>query len=229
VARGAVIAAATLAAAAGVGQWLGRAGGSTRIERRRPMPLDGVVPQPTVTTCHGITIPAPPEEVWPWLAQMGWHRAGWYTYRWVDRALFPANLPSAQHLIPELQFPLSVGDRIPDGPPDTAYFVVAHVDPPRLLVLHSTTHVPVTWRARFGAAINWLWTFSLEEQDGGTRLVLRTRGRTAPWWLTAGYLTVLVPADFVMAGSMLRGIRDRVMRERVAAAATGTAPDRTGS
>ena len=56
--------------------------------------------------------------MWPWLVQMGWGRAGWYTARWVDRLLFPANGPSATQIIPELQS-LDVGDFIPDGAPET--------------------------------------------------------------------------------------------------------------
>jgi hypothetical protein len=73
-----------------------------------------------VVTNHAITIPAPPARVWPWLVQMGWHRRGRYTARWVDRLLFLGNWPSATRLVPELQRPLRAGDRIPDGPPDTA-------------------------------------------------------------------------------------------------------------
>jgi uncharacterized membrane protein len=105
---------------------------------------------------------------------------------------------------------LRVGDVIPDGPPGTASFQVEYVAPARLLVLHSTTHVPLEWRQRFGAAIDWVWTFHLSRVDGGTRLLLRTRGRIRPWWLTAGYVGLLVPADHVMATSMLTGIKRRV-------------------
>jgi len=35
-------------------------------------------------TTHAITIEAQAPEVWPWLVQMGWGRAGWHTYRWVN-------------------------------------------------------------------------------------------------------------------------------------------------
>ena len=56
--------------------------------------------------------------------------------------------------------------------------MVEHLDPPSLLVLHSTTHVPAGWRTRLGAAIDWAWTFALGSTgDGGTRLLLRVRGR----------------------------------------------------
>jgi hypothetical protein len=204
---------AALVAWAGVmaaGQWLGRTAGSTRSERGRLLPGDELVDNPTVVTNHGVTIPVSPEQVWPWLVQMGWHRGGWYTARWVDRLLFPANWPSATRLVPELQQPLRVGDHLPDGPPGTAWFVVEHVDPPHLLVLHSTTHLPASWQARLDAAIDWTWTFTLTGTDeGGTRLLLRVRGRPRPWWLTAAYVAALVPADHLMAGSMLTGIRRR--------------------
>jgi hypothetical protein len=209
VAAGAAVAASAVA----VGQWLGRTAGSTRAERRRPLPGDELVGSPIWVTNHAITIPAPPGQVWPWLVQMGWHRGGFYTAEWVDRLLFPANWPSATELVPELQRPLSVGDQIPDGPPGTAWYVVEQVDPPHLLVLHSTTHLPAAWRDRLGASIDWTWTFVLDDDgDGGTRLQLRVRAWTRPWWLTAAYLATLVPADYIMAGSMLAGIRRRVQQ-----------------
>jgi hypothetical protein len=103
-----------------------------------------------------------------------------------------------------------VGDTVPDGPPGTAEFVVVEVDAPFALVLRSTTHLPPAWREKFGAEIDWTWSFRLTELPvGRTRLQLRVRGRTAPRWLTAIYLATIVPADYVMAGGMLRGIKRR--------------------
>ena len=62
----------------------------------------------------------------------------------------------------------------------------------------------------FGAEIDWTWSFRLSELPvGRTRLQLRVRGRTAPRVLTATYLATIVPADYVMAGGMLRGIKRR--------------------
>ena len=102
-----------------------------------------------------------------------------------------------------------VGDTIPDGPPGTAEYVVVVVDAPHTLVLRSTTHLPSTWREKFGAEIDWTWSFRLAELPGGrTRLQLRVRGRTAPRWLTATYLATIIPADYIMAGGCCAGSND---------------------
>jgi hypothetical protein len=186
--------------------YLGATWGSTREERRRSLRSDELVPDPMVVTNHGITIRAHADDVWPWLVQMGWHRAGWYTYRWVDRLLFPANAPSADRILPELQG-LAVGDHVPDGPPERAcFFVVETLDRPSMLVLHSRSHLP-PWPP--DAWLDWVWTYVLEERDDGVRVALRTRASLGPPWLAAAYRASLW-TDFVMARSHLRGIRSRV-------------------
>jgi hypothetical protein len=203
---------AAVAAAVGYAalQELGRSYGSTPAERRRPLPGDELCPDPQLRTTHATTVDAPPDHVWPWLVQMGWGRGQWYTARWVDRLLFPANPPSADVLVPALQH-LAVGDRVLDGPPEAhCAFVVRQVQPGRTLVLHSTEHLPPGWAERFGAGIDWSWAFVLEPVDGGrTRFLFRTRARLRPWWVRAVYLVVGVPADFVMSRQMLRGVRAR--------------------
>ena len=122
---------------------LGRTYGSTAREWQARMPGDDIVFKPQFVATHGITIDAAPERVWPWLVQMGWHRGGWYTARWVDKLLFPANRASADHIVEELQ-DLQVGDFVPDGSPETyCGFVVEQLERPQLLVLHSTSHLPL--------------------------------------------------------------------------------------
>ncbi|MGY1701874.1 hypothetical protein [Geodermatophilus sp. SYSU D00766] len=214
--RTSLVVAAVVGGYAGL-QWLGRAYGATRAERRRPLPGDGLCAHPQMVTTHAVTIDAPPEHVWPWLVQMGWGRGQWYTARWVDRLLFPANGPSADVLVPEWQ-ELAVGDRVLDGPPEAdCAFVVDDLDPPRYLVLHSREHLPPGWADRFGAGVDWTWVFVLEPVAGGrTRFLFRTRVRLSPWWVTAVYWTVMVPADLVMSRQMLRGVRKRAERTTAA-------------
>jgi hypothetical protein len=69
---------------------LGQTYGSTPEERELRLLGDEIVSAPQVVTNHAITIDAPPDCVWPWLAQMGWHRAGWYTARWVYNCCSPS-------------------------------------------------------------------------------------------------------------------------------------------
>jgi hypothetical protein len=169
------------------------------------------VPRPGLVTNHAATLDAPPQEVWPWLTQVGWHRAGWYTPRWVDRLLFPDNRPSADLLDPALVRHLEPGDTIPDGPRGTARFVVEIADAPRVLVLHSTTHLPQGWADRYGASLDWVWTFTLDPVGTGrTRMLIRNRGSVHPWWIDLGYRAAIVPTDHVMATGMLRGLQRRV-------------------
>ncbi|HEY3409514.1 MAG TPA: hypothetical protein VGK53_15190 [Propionicimonas sp.] len=205
-----------IAAIAAVGGYaalyrLGLASGSTPAERSRALPGDELISRPSLVTNHAATLPAPPEEVWPWMTQVGWHRAGWYTPRWVDRLLFPDNWPSADHLDPRFVRELAAGDSVPDGAPGTAEFIVELADAPRTLVLHSRTHLPPGWDERFGAELDWVWTFSFAPEPGGcTRMLIRNRGFVRPLWLDLAYRGVIVPADHIMATGMFQGLTRRL-------------------
>ena len=191
-------------------QWLGRTSGSTHRERAAHRPGDEVVERPHFVTDHAVTIDASPAEIWPWLVQMGWHRAGWYTARWVDLLLFPANEASADRIHDEWQS-LAVGDEVPDGAPETeCFFVVRELEPSRHLVLHSRSHLPPDFRDRFRASIDWTWSFSLDDLgQRRTRFHFRSRARLEPWWLSTAYLLAIVPADHIMGRQMLNGVKAR--------------------
>jgi hypothetical protein len=189
---------------------LGRTYGSTAQERLAHVPGDDIIAEATVQTDHAVTIDAPPSAVWPWVAQMGWGRAGWYTARWVDRLLFPANGPSADRVIPDLQ-DIDVGTFIPDGPPETECGLhVVSIEPGRSLVLRSNSHLPMSWRER--ATLDWTWTFVLTPLDDGQRCRYHFRSRwvTSPWWFSAAGWLGIVPADFVMSRDHLHGVKQRV-------------------
>jgi hypothetical protein len=190
-------------------QVLGRVAGTTGAERRQRLPGDELVDSATLVTEHAIDVAAEPEEVWPWLMQLGWHLGGYHTPQW-STGLCSPNWPSLDRIDPALVRDLRAGDLIPDGPPGAAFFRVATAEPPHVLVLRSTTHVPQGWKP-YGAEIDWTWYLALSRlAPQRTRVRLRVRGRTAPWWLTALYRAGVPPADYVMAMGMLRGLKRRV-------------------
>jgi hypothetical protein len=148
------------------------------LEKRRPLPVDTLVPEPIFASTHAITIDAPPDRVWPWIAQMGSGRAGWYSWDAIDNG----GAPSRTRIVPEFQS-VARGDIMPAVPGAKDAFVVAAVDPPRDLVLT----VP---DGHGGTAVGW--EHVLEALPGGrTRLIVR--GRASSRWLALGSATP--PAD----------------------------------
>jgi hypothetical protein len=187
---------------------------ATALEERRPLPVDDLVPDPLFTSTHAITIDAPPEQVWPWIAQMGAGRAGWYSWDAIDNGA----TPSATSIRPELQ-KVVPGDIMPAVPGATDAFVIATVNPPRELALT----VP---DGHGGNAV--AWEHVLDRLAGGrTRLIVR--GRASSHWLDLARAepppghrrifierayAVLAFAGFghrIMEARHLRGIRRRSM------------------
>jgi uncharacterized protein YndB with AHSA1/START domain len=101
----------------------------TVLDKRRSLPGDAMISAPIFTSTHAITINAPPEQVWPWIAQMGSGRAGWYSWDAIDNGR-----PSSMSIVPALQTVIR-GDIMAAVPGAQDAFVVATVDPPRDLVL----------------------------------------------------------------------------------------------
>jgi len=86
--------------------------GATDDEVRRPLPGDEEIPKPTIQSTRAITIAAPPQDVWPWIAQIGYvayGRAGWYAFDFWDANAGRGR--SSWRLLPEAQ-QLQVGLRI---------------------------------------------------------------------------------------------------------------------
>jgi hypothetical protein len=178
-----------------VRRWFSR-WGTTPEELGRVMPGDGLIPDPTDMSMQSVTVNAPPEDIWPWLVQIGYRRGGLYSYDWLDRLFGFLDRPSATRILPEFQ-ELAVGDKIPWGH-DTELTVGA-LEPLRALALSYEAY-----------GFNWVWQFGLYPRDDHrTRLV--TRGTEhAPskllWWLA---MRIMEPASFVMTRRFLLGIKER--------------------
>ncbi|WP_336711121.1 hypothetical protein [Arthrobacter sp. USHLN218] len=154
--------------------------GSTAAERAMRLAGDDVPADVPEHYTKGVTIEADPEDVWPWLVQIGDRRAGFYSYDWLERLLFPGlvhyaeRTHSARRIHPELQ-DLRVGDRINTG---------------SVGKLSVGTEVTVLEPGR--ALVVGTWAFILQPMRGGrTRLLVRDRD--------TGWLRLLVPRRFALA------------------------------
>ena len=190
--------------------------GATQEEVAETYPGDGLLPDADSSTTMATTLPAPPERVWPWLVQMGFDRAGWYSWDRLDRG----GTPSARRIVPEWQH-LEEGQRLAATPDGETWFDVALVEPGRTLVLRSDIDV-VEGHSRESQAgplprvyLNGTWGFHLRPtEDGGTRLVVRTRGKGRPRRLLRPFdFLVGEPAHFIMQTRQFHGLRQRVGAE----------------
>jgi hypothetical protein len=71
--------------------------GATAEEVARVYPYDDAFEHPEWNATRAVTVEARPEQIWPFLVQIGWGRAGWYGYDWVDNG----GRPSTWELLPE--------------------------------------------------------------------------------------------------------------------------------
>jgi hypothetical protein len=129
--------------------------GATRAESAGVLPGDDLVLARWQTTRAG-TLAAPPEDVWPWLVQLGFGRAGWYSYDWRQRAARVGDFAqggSARSVLAQFQ-PLVAGDSVPLSADRGLTAVV--VDPPRALVLRMTMNALSVHQP--GTVIAWSWT-----------------------------------------------------------------------
>lgn len=111
VARGVAAVAAVSAVPVLYAAWIRRrllTRGATRDEITRAWPGDELIPDSDTPDCTmATTLTAPPEQVWPWLVQMGVGRAGWYSWDRLDND----GKPSAGRIVPECHG-LEVGQRL---------------------------------------------------------------------------------------------------------------------
>lgn len=177
--------------------------GATDAEVRGALPGDELVAHPDVTTTRATTVHAPAAAVWPWIAQIGQGRGGFYSYDAVEN-LLGLDIHSAERIVPEWQS-VAVGMTIRLAP--EVPLTVALVEPGRALVLRGA--VPVGGTAM---PYDFTWAFVLcEGDDGPTRLVIRERYGYLTWWARLIVEPVSL-VSVVMTRRMLRGIRERVER-----------------
>jgi hypothetical protein len=193
--------------------------GATDAEVRRSLPGDDLVPDPKCGYTQALTIKASVSEVWPWLVQIGYKRAGWYSHDFLHRLMGIAGSVddehgSAKRIIPELQ-DLKVGDVVEIAP--GMGYVVAGIKPEQALILQSRVDTG-KWESLSSSdplpekylSSSWVW-FLEEIDEKTTRLIVRVRSDCNPGLLST--LSVGIPNELgslVMQPKTLRVLKQRV-------------------
>lgn len=184
--------------------------GASEDEARMPLPGDELLPQADVQNDRACTIHAPLAAVWPWIAQLGQDKAGFYSFEMLEN-LAGCQITGATRIHPEWQN-TAPGDHFRLHP-DVA-LRVAQVEPDHYLVVTS----------QGGAApgemdFEMTWTFHLSptEQASGepaARFLLRERYEThskRTWVMIQ--VTSIVSA--IMTWRMMSRLKDLATDESV--------------
>src|SRR3954453_10171560 len=213
-----------------------RAWGVDPSEMELALPGDELVAEPNAIETRGVTIEAPVAKVWPYLVQMGFGRAGWYSYEVLD-----SKVKGAENVVPELQ-KLEEGDVMPISPGGGG-FVVKTVEFERALVLYTDTATaraqaeqevseaapgsPMYGMKMSGASFpefSASWAFYLKPTDDGkTRLIERFRAKTPGRGPATAVLGEVMGTGIVlMTRKQMLGIKERAERGEMAAIAAPT-------
>jgi len=175
--------------------WMDRWGATTD-EISASLSGDELVSSPRYVYNRAVTVHATPEQIYPWLVQMGAEKGGMYSYSWFETNVLRCELINADLIHEEWQ-DLKVGDKVKMcpgtwGPPA---YEVAMIDPNQAVVLGHQENGQWTD----------VWQFILvSREDGTTRLLIRGRNT-----LTGLLWDVIRPGEFVMMRGMMLGIKER--------------------
>lgn len=179
--------------------------GATETDRAQTLPGDEIVPDARGTT-RAITIAAPADEIWPWVAQLGHDRAGFYSYEILED-LAGCQMPRATEILPGAQ-EWRPGDSLWMYPPDKLDGVGSA---PLLAMVPGRALAFGTWRAGspHDRPPEGSWAFVVEPVGEDTsRLLVRSRATDPPSALGRAFdRGFFEAAHFVMERRMMEGIR----------------------
>jgi hypothetical protein len=177
--------------------------GATTAELSAALPGDDIVPGANIRTTKAVTIQATPEEIYPWLLQIGVDRGGMYSYDGLEN-IFGLHVRTAEHIIPAYQ-EVQTGDFWRFTPkdyvlnPGPGLYVRQLIENEAVLLCFGMEDKPQE------ACID-SWQFVLQpEEDGSTRLLLRSNMAMEPDLPIK--LTYYI--QFVMERKMLLTLRER--------------------
>jgi hypothetical protein len=178
--------------------------GATDAEVRRVLAGDEILPNATVQETRAITIDARVEDVWPWVAQLGQDRGGFYSFDLLENVV-GCEMPTVDRLRPEKQS-WKPGDKLWMYPPEKAGgvgFATLRVYLPGR-ALGFGTHVP----GSPSSVEDGSWSFVVEPIDEShTRFLVRGRGVGRSLLGTAFDAAIFEPIHFVMERRTMIGIQ----------------------
>jgi hypothetical protein len=188
--------------------------GATDEELAAPYPHAELVREGKRSPTMAVTIGAPPDQVWPWLVQLGWDRGGWYSWDRLDNA----GRPSATEVHPEWQ-DVAVGDQLSFwalGRRIDAYRIGV-LEPSRFFGLYGYTDLRGRWldphQPRPEAYMEAIWGFQLNELPGErTRLVVSGYQAFRPRRIERFAAESLLPVSWIMQARMLAVLKRNIER-----------------
>ncbi len=172
--------------------------GAQPAELGRTLTGDEILPQPIIYWQHAITINAAPEEVWPWIIQIGDTRGGFYSYMFIEQLIGgPSLYHNADRMHPEWQNPPPRQGIIGD------WLVIRDYKPNQYMLAESTDKMG-------GLGWTWLW-YLTPTADGRARLLIHMRIQIPPGMNTGGdALKIFMNlGGFIMERNMMSGLKTR--------------------
>jgi hypothetical protein len=210
--------------------------GSTAEEKALVLPGDDLFASPVLKWSHALTIDAAPQQVWPWIAQMGDSRGGYYSYRYIEKAITAAAgvdtasyYPNTNSIHPEWQAPepgqgmildvtvlrdVKPGQYMVAGPPPEmsdagllwTWALAPTADGKTRLLVHMAIQIPGTAGNRIVEAALNLSTFMMERKMM-EGIRLRAEGGSEPGWVQAAEAAIWFAVLLIGLAAAIRYIR----------------------
>lgn len=177
---------------------------STDDERSSGWPGDELVSDPDTVYTRAIEIAATPSDIWPWIVQFGFGRAGFYSYEILER-LVGIPVKNVESIVPAMQS-LRVGDKILLHP--TAPGIPVADCAPNVRLCFGVSEEIEADLEKPDPARSWSMYLQPNGPDS-TRLILRgcIEPLRNPGIIKNIGHAVVEPIDFLMEQRMLRTLR----------------------
>ena len=189
--------------------------GLTKDDVTAVFPGDDLVVDPDVHFTHGITIQAPSSYVWPWIAQIGRGRGGFYSYELLEN-ITGLDIYNSDTVLKDFQQP-EIGDFVEFGPNDKSPIILC--EPGKYMAIENWIDFqsqgsfdPSTYTSNSFMHLTWLWYVEPINKTSA-RFYSRNRVDITSKSKWPGLIAALTePIVFAMDRKMCKGIKHRAER-----------------